>query len=52
MKIALIIVWAFKTQWILFYFIDEIDERITEIDKFSPSLKAEGTNCYATVIKQ
>tara|TARA_B100000579_G_C22837884_1_gene859846 strand:+ start:467 stop:1306 length:840 start_codon:yes stop_codon:yes gene_type:complete len=39
-----------KPSGYFFYFIDEIDERITKIDKFSPSLKkAEGTNCYATV---
>tara|TARA_B100000989_G_scaffold295808_1_gene277618 strand:- start:8098 stop:8949 length:852 start_codon:yes stop_codon:yes gene_type:complete len=34
----------------IFHFINEIDEKIIEIDKFSPSLKkAEGTNCFATV---
>ena len=35
-----------------FYYINEIDEKITEIKKFSTNLKkTEGTNCYATVNK-
>ena len=35
-----------------FYFIDEIDEKITEIEKFSSNLKkVEGSNCYAAVNK-
>ena len=35
-----------------FYFINEIDEKITEIEKFSSNLKkVEGRNCYATVNK-
>ncbi len=35
-----------------FYFINEIDEKITEIEKFSSDLKRpEGSNCYASVNK-
>ena len=39
-----------KPNGYVFYFIDEIDEKITQVEKFSSSLKKkEGTNCYATV---
>ena len=32
-----------------FYFVDEIDEKITKIVKFNDNLKRpEGSNCYAT----
>ena len=32
-----------------FYFVDEIDEKITKIEKFNDNLKRpEGSNCYAT----
>ena len=32
-----------------FYFVDEIDAKITKIEKFNDNLKRqEGSNCYAT----
>ena len=35
-----------------FFFIDEMDEKITKIEKFTSNLKRpEGSNCYATVNK-
>ncbi len=40
----------FKILWIQVYFVDEINEKLTNVNHFSSDLKkTEGSHCYATI---